>query len=363
MLLYNRNMSYVGKEIMATYYDGTKLLSMKDLKGETPEIFMTTTNRSAGKTTYFGRLAIRRFLKNKSKFLLLYRFNYELTSCSDKFFKDLQKLFFSNYEMSEKRMANGIYVELYLNDEPCGYATALNYADQLKKFSHLLSDVDMIIFDEFQSETNHYCPNEINKFLSIHTSVARGGGDQVRYLPVYMISNAVSLINPYYLSLGIADRLQKDTKYLKGDGFVLEQGFYEEVAKEQLDSGFNRAFKNEKYVAYSSQNIYLNDNACLIEKLKGPNRYICTIKRGNQFYSLKNYIDENVYYIDNTYDETCPQRLTISANDQEVGFKFIGPGSLYISMLKRAFECGRLRFKNQQCKALAFEIMKYNLFD
>ena len=28
------------------YYDGTKLLSMKDLNGKTPELFLCTTNRT-----------------------------------------------------------------------------------------------------------------------------------------------------------------------------------------------------------------------------------------------------------------------------------------------------------------------------
>lgn len=348
---------------MGDYYDGTKLLSMVDINGNKPEIFITTTNRSAGKTTYFGRLAIRRFLRDKKKFILLYRFNYELTDCANKFFKDLQNLFFSNYEMTEQRRANGIFVELFLNEESCGYAIALNYADQLKKFSHLLSDADMIIFDEFQSETNHYCPNEISKFLSIHTSIARGGGQQVRYLPVYMISNAVTLINPYYLALGISDRLQSETKYLKGDGYVLEQGYYQEVANEQMNTAFNRAFKNEKYVAYASQNIYLNDNVCLIERMSGKNSYICTIKVDDKFYSLKRYDDAGVYYIDNSYDETNPRKIVISAKEQDSGFIYVGTGSIYIDMVKKIFEQGKLRFKNQQCKAVAFQMMRYNLFE
>ena len=47
---------------MGTYYDGTKLLSLKDLDGNTPEIFMVTSNRTAGKTTYFNKLVFNRFL-------------------------------------------------------------------------------------------------------------------------------------------------------------------------------------------------------------------------------------------------------------------------------------------------------------
>ena len=348
---------------MTKYYDGTKLLSMVDVNGNKPEIYITTTNRSAGKTTYFGRLAIRRFLRNKEKFILLYRFNYELTDCANKFFRDLQKLFFSNYEMEEERRANGIFVELFLNEESCGYAIALNYADQLKKFSHLLSDASMIIFDEFQSETNHYCPNEISKFLSIHTSLARGNGEQVKYLPVIMISNAVTLINPYYLAMGICDKLQSETNYLKGDGYVLEQGFYESVANEQLNSAFNRAFKDEKYIAYASQNIYLNDNACLIERPNGRGNYLCTIKADDKFYSLKRFDDAGVYYIDNSYDETCPRKIVINAKEQDAGYVYVGTGSIYIATVKKVFEQGKLRFKNQQCKAVAFQMMRYNLYE
>ena len=55
------------------YYDGTKLLSMKDLNGKTPELFLCTTNRTGGKTTYFGRLVVNRFIKQGKKFALLYR--------------------------------------------------------------------------------------------------------------------------------------------------------------------------------------------------------------------------------------------------------------------------------------------------
>ena len=37
---------------MGKYYDGTKLLSLQDINGNKPEIYMCTSNRSAGKTTF-----------------------------------------------------------------------------------------------------------------------------------------------------------------------------------------------------------------------------------------------------------------------------------------------------------------------
>ena len=352
-------------DIMADtkYYDGTKLLSMKDINGLTPEIFITTTNRSAGKTTYFNRMLVNRYKKQGKKFILLYRFNYELVNCADKFFKEVGKLFFKGDEMTDIRRANGIYTELFLNEKSCGYCISLNYADQLKKFSHLLADADCILFDEFQSETNHYVPNEVSKFMSLHTSIARGGGEQVRYLPVYMISNAVSIINPYYMSLGIADRLHTDTNYLKGDGFVLEQGFYQNVAEMQTGSAFNRAFKNEQYLQYAAQNVYLNDNLNLIDKMQGVSTYVVTIKSNGNFYGVRRFSDSGLFYIDNRADETYPDKIVPNAMEQDCGYMLLGRSNILIASLRMAFEKGYIRFRNQECKSVFFDLMKYNLFN
>ena len=76
---------------MPEYYDGAKLLSMSDINGNKPEIYLCTTNRTGGKTTYFSRLCVNRYLDSGQKFALLYRFNYELDDCADKFFKDIKK--------------------------------------------------------------------------------------------------------------------------------------------------------------------------------------------------------------------------------------------------------------------------------
>ncbi|MBO7734640.1 MAG: phage DNA encapsidation protein, partial [Methanobrevibacter sp.] len=210
---------------MGKYYDGTKLLSMKDLNGKTPEIYMCTTNRTGGKTTYFARLCANRFFEKGEKFCLVYRYNYELDEVADKFYKDICKLFFSGTVMTSKRRASGIFHELFIDDISCGYAVSLNSADQLKKYSHLLSDTSRMFFDEFQSETNHYCNDEIKKLISVHTSIARGNGEQIRYVPIYMCANPVSIINPDYVELGISERLNDNTRFLRGDGFVLEQGY------------------------------------------------------------------------------------------------------------------------------------------
>lgn len=344
---------------MGKYYDGTKLLSMLDINGNKPEIYMCTTNRTGGKTTYFGRLCINRFLDKGEKFGLLYRYNYELDDIVDKFYKDLGSLFFPNYTMTSKRRAKGTFQELFLNDKSCGYALSLNNADQIKKYSHLFSDIQRMIFDEFQSETNHYCDNETKKFISIHTSIARGQGEQVRYVPVFMLSNPVSIINPYYVEMGISGRLKDDTKFLRGDGFVLEQGYIESASIEQKNSGFNRAFAKNNYTAYSSECVYLNDNKAFVEKPTGKSKYLCTLRYKGSDFALREYAESGLIYCDDKADSSFLTKISVTTDDHNINYVMLKRNDFFLSNLRYFFEHGCFRFKDMRCKEAVLSALSY----
>lgn len=352
---------------MAEYYDGTKLLSLMDVNGNKPEIYICTTNRTGGKTTYFGRLCVNRWKEKGEKFCLIYRYNYELDNVAEKFFKDIGKLFFPEYYMRSERRASGIFHELFLtklNDEKdtgtsCGYAISLNSADQIKKYSHLFSDVSRMVFDEFQSETNHYCTDEIKKLLSVHTSIARGNGEQIRYVPVYMLSNPVSIINPYYVELGISERLRKDTKFLKGDGFVLEQGYIESASQAQKMSGFNRAFSRNEYVAYSAECVYLNDNQAFIEKLTGTSHYMCTLRYNGTDFAIREYPETGFVYCDDHPDYTFKSKISVTTDDHDINYVMLKRNEAYLNTLRYYFEHGCFRFKDLRCKEAVLKALSY----
>lgn len=353
------------------YYDGTKLLSLSDINGNKPEIYICTTNRTGGKTTYFGRLFTKKFIESGEKFCLIYRYNYELDNVAEKFFKDIGNLFFKNKHMRSERRARGVYHELFLCDNveedeefsnpgvSCGYAISLNSADMIKKFSHLFSDVQRLLFDEFQSETNHYCPDEIRKLISVHTSIARGNGEQIRYVPLFMLSNAVSIINPYYVEMGISERLKDDTKFLRGDGFVLEQGFIESACQAQKESGFNRAFAKNSYVAYASQNVYLNDNKAFIEKPTGYSRYLCTLRYKNKDFAVREFPEAGIIYCDDKADSSFTNRLSVTTDDFKVNYVMLKRYDLFITNLRYFFEKGCFRFKDLQCKECILKALSY----
>lgn len=348
-----------------SYYSGDRLLSLRDLDGERPEIFICTTNRSAGKTTDFSSREVRRFIKQDKKFMLLYRFNYELDNCADKFFKDINGLFFPDYTMVSVKRARGIYHDLHLlknGDDAakhCGYAVALNNADQLKKMSHLFSDTDSMMFDEFQSETNHYCSDEVEKLISIHTSVARGQGESVRYVPVYLIGNPVTILNPYYVALGISERLDEKTRFIRGHGWVMEQGYNEEVAQAQTLSGFNRAFNKSKYVAYSAQGVYLNDVKSFVEKPEGRSHYLATLRYEGRDYAIRSYPDLGILYCDNRPDNSYKTKLSVTTEDHNINYVMLKSNELFIAQLRWYFDKGCFRFKDLRCKNAILKALSY----
>lgn len=350
---------------MNTYYDGTKLLSLKDLDGNTPEIFMVTSNRTAGKTTYFNKLVFNRFLKKGLKFMLVYRFKYELDDCANKFFKDIQGLFFQEYELFSKKMATGIYHELFTrkigeeNALSCGYAISLNSADQLKKLSHFFSDTDCMLFDEFQSETNSYCPNEVEKFVSIHKTVARGQGKMNRYVPVYMCANPVTILNPYYVEMDISSRLTSDVKFLRGHGFVLEQGYNEAADKAQKESGFNAAFSKNRYIAYASEGSYLNDSMAFIEQPNGKARYLATIRFKGNDYGIRSFDALGIIYCDNRPDTTYPNKIAVTTDDHNINYVMLKNNELFIANMRFFFEQGCFRFKDLKCKEAVLKLLSY----
>lgn len=345
---------------MNKYYDGTKLLSLKDINGKTPEIFICTGNKAAGKTTYYSRLMVNRFLKRGEKFALIYRFNYELDDISDKFFKDINTLFFPDYIMKSERKAAGIYAELFIAkkvEDPktaewysCGYGLTLNSAEQLKKYSHLLSDISNMFMDEFESETSHYCSKEIHKFQLLHSTVARGQGKQSKYVPVFMCANTVSVINPYFMALGISNRIQKNTKYLRGTGYVLEITQNQSAANAMSHSLFVQAFgENSSFNKYAIEGNYLNDSDAFIEKQPEIGRYIITFKYENAFYSIKE-TKQGYLYVSDSFDKTFPFVITIDVSDHETGTILMSHYALNIKEYAQYFNYGLVRFKNQLCK-------------
>lgn len=337
-----------------SFYNGNKVLNLRDRTGKKATIVIVDGNRSSGKTTYMSKWLLNKFKKESSKFLLLYRYVYELSNVADKFFKCLSQIGYAG-EFTSESQAQGRYHKLYYNDKNCGYACAINSAEAIKKQSHEFSDIDYILFDEFQSETGQYAQNELQKFLSIYTSVNRGGGAMTRNVRVILLSNSVDINNPYYLALGITDKLlHTGFKFYRGNGFVVEKNFNSDSAEAVESTSFYKAFANTDYLkSATGQGNYLNEQRSLITSCDLSNaKYYCTLKHNNKFFGL--YTNSAKMLVTEKSDKNNKLCFTV---DKVCIDEVLAPRRLF-EQIKILYSVGRIECDSLNAQNLIYDILK-----
>ena len=361
------------------YYDGSKLLSMLDADGNKPEIFLCSTNRTAGKTFYFLRWMIRRAIEHNEVFMMLYRYAGDLdSSICGQLNASVMPNCFPDYILQERFLVpHTVKVVEYtkaqdLNEDEKSewhklcYAVTLNKAGKVKEYSHLLSDTTRMFMDEFQECNNKYLSNEVDKLITIHMSVARGYGEQTKYCPIYLCGNHISTLNPYYLALGISHRLQKDTHYMKGTGWVLESQVYESAGEAMKSSGFNKAFAGTQVVKSSADGIYLNDSETFVAD---PSAFKDCKEVTNIFYDGKYYalcaahtVDEiPVMYVKSIKGRSTKKVFAVRHIDHNAETIML-QGLPMVDTIKTYYRLGAIRFQDIMCKQIIYEVLKVDLY-
>ena len=111
----------------------------------------------------------------------------------------------------------------------------LSTAQQLK--SSNFPDVYYIIFDEFiiESGQGHYLKNEVFSFLGLIETIAR-----TREVKVFMLGNAVTEINPYFLFFDLSLPYNNDIKLFKNNLILLQKINNEKFIHEKKKTKFGQ---------------------------------------------------------------------------------------------------------------------------
>lgn len=344
------------------FWTPDRLMSLKDISGEKPEIFLVGGNRTAGKTFGTKTYLINGVKTGKIReFFCLVRFGYEIDGYAENFFQDIGPVKFPNDKMTMKTGVKDAYSIMLLNGKVIGYVIAINQADLVKRHFAKFTKCDLGFFDEFQSETGKYCPKEIDKFFSIHTSIARGDGNYTRHVPVIMCANNVSVLNPYYVGLGIHKRLQPETKTLKGDGWVLEL-VNNEGAKEAIKlSGFGRAFAGTRQAQYAAGDKYLIDTSAFVENIEGQKSPLLNMIINGEKCTVWTVKDNGLIYVSEKGDPACDYTITGKVTDHGSGTVLAKYGEQQVKVFKKMFELGEVRFQNVKCKNIFLDMIGLSL--
>lgn len=355
------------KDNQSKFYDGTELLGKRDAEGQLPEIYIVCSRtRSAGKTTWFTKLLFEHWLETRQKFVIFCRNKLELGNVAEGMFKVMLDLFHPEYSMKEVIQMKGIYSDIRVttgtNEDdkktfPVGYVIPLASADNIKRISSMFCDASEGYFDEFQPEAKTtYLSDEVNRFLSIVTSIARGGGETRRRFPIYFSSNSISINNPYFIELGLNRRIKQDTKWVKGIGYVFQKIENAEIQDEHANAGINRAFRGNKSIDFAD-GMWMNDNYTCVENPDnwGRSDYYCTLVNGNYRYGVKYYPAVGLYYVDYKVDNSAISVFNIKYDDMTPNIPLIR-GSLSMITLRNAMERGIVRFKDIRCKEACMDL-------
>ena len=355
----------MAKGIYKGFYDNSRILNALDKNGKKPIIlFVCSRGRSLGKTYSFCKTLWTRFEETGDKFILLTRRKKEMGQVAMGVMKGYLENERPDVVLEERKQIAGTFSNIYANigtgeDREvmhCGYVIPLAAADDIKKISSLFVDAWCILFDEFQpSLMSGYLPDEVDALLRIHTSVARGGGQSIRYVPIFMLSNAINIFNPYFIQSGLVGKIQSNTRVYVGEGYIYERCMVLGAAEKQRELGLGSIFHTQEN-NYEDDNSWMADNNSCVCKPDGwgHSLYICTFLNGNESYACRFYPEVGMFYLDRHPDKTHKEIYNVRLGGS-MNIPFVKTCPAIVS-LKEKFMGGMCRFADNGLQQFMLEL-------
>lgn len=325
------------------YYNYDRIISYPSL------LYMLIGERGVGKTYGASKLVVKEFIKKKRQFVYLRRYKTELSKSSKKFFSELIK----NEEFPEHQLEvrGSTFV---IDEEIAGYSMTLSTAQQLKGTN--FTGVRYIIFDEFLIEEGqgHYLKNEVLSFLGLIESVAR-----MHDIKVFMLANAVSEINPYFLFFDLTLPYNNDIKLFK-DGLILLQYMKNEAYRQaKKETKFGKLISGTDYEDYAVNNKFYDDNKTFIEHKTGSSKFSFSfVYKGITLGVWIDY-DNGKMYVSNDYLNNGLMFATTTEDHK--------PNTMLYSIAKKYFcwnsfiqnfKLGNVYFENSKIKNISKDVLK-----
>ncbi len=348
------------------YYNGRELLEQKDINGKNPSIFVSTTNRSAGKTTYFIDMMAEKAVEDNKEFVLFFRSKDELPACS-LIVESVTEMTGRKYEIKAgKKIGDNMVHTIYINGELKGYGIYLGHYVKLKKYSPLFSRVEYTLMDEYQPEDGKFLKNEVTAYMSLIYSISRGNGKQFRYVKNILAGNLITLMNPYLIKSKLYKHIyirENETNYFKTKGWVAEVGYNKDASQALKDSSFADAFENEGYIKNNLEASYLFDASRFIGKIKSrKQRYIVTLRYNGCDYGVRADESSGNIYISSKHDPNCKTVIIFKESEHTentIHFEFC---TEIIMHLTDCYYNARMYFDSLETKNTMFEILSLSIY-
>ena len=313
--------------------------------------------RGAGKT--FGALAdcSDRFDKGKGKFIYLRRYSTELDGLTN---GPMPALFSKVQSMIPEHKWECKNNMFYMDDEHCGWAVPLSTSNIMKSFDFM--GVSTIIFDEFIIDNRgvyHYIKKEVNLFNTFYQTVVR---DMSKFVPVFFLSNAVSISNPYFdfYHLDKPADGQRIRRFGANKGILVENVVPPRNAEKVRNSAWFDINAGSEYAEYAVDNQWLLDNEDFVEKKPYTVQYDSTLRYNGHDIGVWIEPSNWVYYISNDVEANFPRYFAVTADDHKPNVLLLQAAKKLpvIHALKTAYEAGAVRYETMKLKNEFKDIMR-----
>lgn len=325
------------------YYDIHKILTYNAL------LNILVGERGVGKTFSTSQFVTNEFIKKKHEFVYVRRYKTEISKSTKKFFDALI--------VEDKFPNNKLEVKgntFFIDDNLCGYSIALTTAQAQKSVN--FSRVKYIIFDEFilENSSSHYLKNEVEVFLGLIETIAR-----TRDVKVFMLGNAVTPYNPYFLFFNITMPYNNDIKTFKNGLILVQYMKNEEYRNFKRETKFGKLISGTEYEEYAINNSFRLEKENFISHKSGCSKFSFSLKykdnilgvwldfKNGKVYVSNDHLDNGNIFACTNEDHT-PNTMLLSVAKQYKGFK----------ILINNYKLGNVYFENHKIKNLCNEIIR-----
>lgn len=346
------------QEKMDEFFSLQEVKQKTDLNGKSPRMVMICGNRIGGKTTALVEESICEYLERGKTTVWLFRDVGELDTAPS-VYDDVVERKYPDVTISGKKFGDNLGVLICWNDGIIGIAIALKRRDKIKRFRALFKDLSLVVFDEFLPEDGKYLQNECGMFVSVYLTLISGGGKQYRDdVKFYLIANQVNAINPYFIRFGIVNRLRPDTKFLRGDDWIL-QLYVSTTAKDYICNDALIRQLSPDTTAYSAGDRFLIDHTKFIVKPKGKHKYLYTIKFNDKYYGVCDYYR---YVLITDKGEKNEVTVCFDYKDQDEHTYMLKKSHANYKNLVELYNMGLIRFNSAESKDMFINLLGINFY-
>lgn len=322
------------------YYNPQKMLSYNRI------LNFIIGARGIGKSYAMKKHPINRFLKHGEQFIYVRRYKGELKRAAN-YFDDI-----ANEFPSVKFKVKGR--QFFINDKLAGWAIPLSMWQSEK--SNAYPNVSTIIFDEFirEKDNSGYIPNEVAALLNLMDTVFRGR-ENTRCV---CLSNAVSVVNPYFLYFEIVPNTEKRFNAYKN--ILVEIPESRDFSEERRKTRFGSLIDGTEYGDMSLDNEFVNDSNLFIERRTKESKFQFGLVYKGMTMGVWVDVDAGVMFLANDYDPSSKSIFALTTDDiNENAMLMTGwKNNYYLLKLVKAFMNGYLRFDNQVLRNVGYEMFK-----